>query len=54
MIGLGLDVMLAFWQPAAVSALGLMAIAQTLIIAGANIVLVGSLASLLEGDSGPV
>ena len=53
-IGIALDAMLAFWQPAAVSALGLMAIAQTLIIAGANIVLVGSLASLIEGDSGAV
>ena len=51
-IGVALDVMLVLWQPAAVNTLGLMAIAQTLIIAGANIVLVGSLASLLEGDSG--
>jgi hypothetical protein len=48
--GLGLDLMLALWQPAALSTLGLMAIAQTLIIVGANIVLVGSMASLMEAD----
>jgi hypothetical protein len=30
--------------------LGLMAIAQTLIVAGANVGLVGALASMLEGD----
>jgi glycosyltransferase involved in cell wall biosynthesis len=50
LVGIGLDVMLALWQPPALSTLGLMAIAQTLIIVGANIVLVGSMASLMEAD----
>jgi glycosyltransferase involved in cell wall biosynthesis len=51
--GLGLDVMLAIWQPNGLSTLGLMATAQTSIIVGANIVLVGALAGLLESDSEP-
>jgi hypothetical protein len=49
-LGIGLDILLAVNEPAHVSTLGLMAIAQTLIVAGANIVLVGAMASLLETD----
>lgn len=48
--GIALDVFIAFYQPESVSTIGLMAIAQTLIIAGANIALVGALASMLEGE----
>ena len=48
--GIALDVFIAFYQPESVSTIGLMAIAQTLIIAGANIALVGALASMLESD----
>lgn len=49
-LGIGLDVVIAFSQPTALSTLTLMAIAQTLIIAGANIALVGALASMLEAE----
>ncbi len=48
--GVLLDVVIAFYQPESLSTIGLMAIAQTLIIAGANIALVGALASMLEGE----
>lgn len=50
LIGLALDIVIAFWQPDSLSTLGLMAIAQTFIIAGANIGLVGAMASLLESE----
>jgi hypothetical protein len=49
-LGLSLDIVLAFWQPTGVSVLGLMAIAQAMIITGANIGLVGALSSMLEGE----
>ena len=48
--GIVMDLMIAFYQPPGVSTLGLMAIAQTAIIAGANVGLVGAMASLLEGE----
>jgi glycosyltransferase involved in cell wall biosynthesis len=48
--GIVFNIVLAFWEPPGVSMLGLMAIAQTLIVAGANVGLVGALASMLEGD----
>lgn len=48
--GVLLDVTLALVGNGSLSALDLAAIAQTLIIAGANIGLVGALASLLEGE----
>lgn len=49
-VGIGLDVLLVFGAPAGVSQLGLAAVAQTLILIGANAVLVGALASLLEEE----
>ena len=48
--GIVMDLMIAFYQPSGASTLGLMAIAQTAIIAGANVGLVGAMASLLEGE----
>ena len=48
--GAALDALIAFLQPPGISTLGLMAIAQPSIVAGANIALVGALASLLEGE----
>ncbi|MBI5289522.1 MAG: glycosyltransferase family 2 protein [Chloroflexi bacterium] len=48
--GVALDILLAFYEPEGLSTLGLMGVAQTLIIAGANVLLVGSMASLLEGE----
>jgi hypothetical protein len=50
LLGITLDVIIAIQEPAGVSTIGLMAIAQTLIIAGANIGLVGAMASLLEEE----
>jgi len=50
LVGVALDIQLAIYQPPGVSTLGLMAVAQTFIVAGANIGLVGALASLLEGE----
>ena len=50
LLGIGLDVIIAIQEPAGVSTIGLMAIAQTLIIAGANIALVGAMCSLLEEE----
>jgi len=49
-VGIGLDVLLVFGAPAGVSQLGLAAVAQTLILIGANAMLVGALASLLEEE----
>jgi hypothetical protein len=53
LLGVVLDLIIAIEAPPGVSTLGLMAVAQTLIVAGANIALVGALASLLEGDASP-
>jgi glycosyltransferase involved in cell wall biosynthesis len=50
LLGIALDVVIAIQEPAGVSTIGLMAVAQTLIIAGANIGLVGAMASLLEEE----
>jgi uncharacterized membrane protein len=50
LIGIVVDIVIAIDSDLAVSTVGLMAIAQTLIIAGANIALVGALCSLLEGE----
>jgi glycosyltransferase involved in cell wall biosynthesis len=50
LLGIGLDVVIAIFEPTSVSTIGLMAIAQTLIIVGANIALVGALASMLESE----
>jgi len=48
-VGLAIDLMLASVQNGRLNRLDLAAIAQTLIIVGANVGLVGALASLLEG-----
>ena len=48
--GVGLDLVIAFAEFESVSTLTLAAIAQTLILVGANIFLVGFVASLLEPD----
>lgn len=48
--GVVVDVLLAFYTFGGVSRIDLAAIAQALIIVGTNVVLVGALASLLEGD----
>jgi hypothetical protein len=50
LLGLVVDIVLAIDSDLGVSTLGLMAVAQTLIIAGANIALVGAMCSLLEGE----
>lgn len=47
-LGALLDLVLAFMRPEAISHLGLAAIAQSLIITGANVALVGALAGLIE------
>ncbi len=52
--GLTLDVLIAFVTFHSISRLDLAAIAQALIIVGANVGLVGALSSLLEGDQGQV
>ncbi len=49
-LGLTLDVLIAFVTFHSVSRLDLAAIAQALIVVGANVGLVGALASLLEGE----
>jgi glycosyltransferase involved in cell wall biosynthesis len=49
-LGLALDVLIAFVTFHSVSRLDLAAIAQALIVVGANVGLVGALASLLEGE----
>ena len=51
MLGLGIDVLIAFVDPAGVSRLDLAAIAQASIIVGVNVGLVGALASLLEDEN---
>lgn len=51
LIGVAIDVVIAFVDITAVNRVDLAAIAQALIIVGANVVLVGALASLLEGDT---
>ena len=50
MLGLGIDVFIAFVDVASVSRLDLAAIAQASIIVGVNVGLVGALASLLEAE----
>jgi len=61
LLGLGLiaaggvlDAVLAFVETGGLSRVDLAAIAQTLIIVGANVGLVGALASLLEGERGHI
>jgi glycosyltransferase involved in cell wall biosynthesis len=49
-LGLALDVLIAFVDVAGLSRLDLAAIAQAVIVVGANIALVGAVASLLEDD----
>jgi glycosyltransferase involved in cell wall biosynthesis len=49
-LGLGIDVLIAFVDVAGVSRLDLAAVAQASIIVGVNVGLVGALASLLEAD----
>jgi glycosyltransferase involved in cell wall biosynthesis len=48
--GLATDVLIALANPHGLSRLDLAAIAQALIVVGANVVLVGALASMLEGE----
>jgi hypothetical protein len=50
--GIAVDIVIAVVDTSGLSRTDLAAIAQSLIIIGANIALVGSLASLLEGDDG--
>jgi len=50
LIGLVLDIVLAFGGIGGLSTLGLAGVAQALIIVGANIGLVGALSSMLEGE----
>jgi hypothetical protein len=48
--GIFVDGLLAFTEVKGVSALGLAGIAQAFIVVGGNIVLVGALSSMLEGE----
>jgi hypothetical protein len=50
LLGAAVDVVLAISTPANINRLDVAAIAQALVLVGINIVLVGAMASLLEGD----